>query len=154
MRLRQLLDEWLHGASFERRDDDRALCLAVADIDFFKNINDSYGHLAGDKVLKIIARELVSRLREKDFIGRYGGEEFVIIMPDTRPADAEHVLNKLRLAIAAIPFHFEERQIQITISFGVVEALREDSPETIFDRADKALYKAKENGRNRVHRDR
>jgi diguanylate cyclase len=154
LRLRQLLDEWLHGASFERRDDDRALCLAVADVDFFKNINDSYGHLAGDKVLKIIARELVSRLREKDFIGRYGGEEFVIIMPDTRPADAEHVLNKLRLAIAAIPFHFKERQIQITISFGVVEALREDSPETIFDRADKALYTAKENGRNRVHRDR
>jgi diguanylate cyclase len=154
LRLRQLLDEWLHGASFQRRDDDRALCLAVADVDFFKNINDSYGHLAGDKVLKIIAREMVSRLREKDFIGRYGGEEFVIIMPDTRPADAEHVLNKLRLAIAAIPFHFKERQIQITISFGVVEALREDSPETIFDRADKALYRAKENGRNRVHRDR
>ena len=154
LRLRQVLDEWLHGASFERRDDDRALCLAVADVDLFKKINDSYGHLAGDKVLKIIAREMVSRLREKDFIGRYGGEEFVIIMPDTRPADAEHVLNKLRLAVAAIPFHFKEQQIQITISFGVVEALREDSPETIFDRADKALYKAKENGRNRVQRDR
>ena len=154
LRLRQLMDEWLHGASFQRRDDDRALCLAVADVDFFKNINDSYGHLAGDKVLKIIAREMVSRLREKDFIGRYGGKVFVIIMPDTRPADAEHVLNKLRLAIAAIPFHFKERQIEITISFGVVEAVREDSPETIFDRADQALFRAKENGRNRVQRDR
>lgn len=154
LRLRQLLDAWLQGASYERRDDDRSLCLAVADVDFFKNINDSYGHLAGDKVLKIIAREMVSRLREKDFIGRYGGEEFVIVMPDTRPADAEHALNKLRLAVAAIPFHFKERQIQITISFGVVEAVREDTPETLFDRADKALYKAKENGRNRVHRDR
>jgi diguanylate cyclase len=154
LRLRQLMDEWLHGASFQRRDDDRALCLAVADVDFFKNINDSYGHLAGDKVLKIIAREMVSRLREKDFIGRYGGKVFVIIMPDTRPADAEHVLNKLRLAIAAIPFHFKERQIEITISFGVIEAVREDSPETIFDRADQALFRAKENGRNRVQRDR
>lgn len=154
LRLRQLLDAWLQGASYERRDDDRSLCLAVADVDFFKNINDSYGHLAGDKVLKIIAREMVSRLREKDFIGRYGGEEFVIVMPDTRPAGAEHALNKLRLAVAAIPFHFKERQIQITISFGVVEAVREDTPETLFDRADKALYKAKENGRNRVHRDR
>jgi diguanylate cyclase len=153
-RLRQLLDTWLQGASYERRDDDRSLCLAVADVDLFKNINDSYGHLAGDKVLKIIAREMVSRLREKDFIGRYGGEEFVIVMPDTRPADAEHALNKLRLAVAAIPFHFKERQIQITISFGVVEAERGDTPETLFDRADKALYKAKENGRNRVHRDR
>jgi len=154
LRLRQLFDTWLQGASCERRDDDRSLCLAVADVDFFKNINDSYGHLAGDKVLKIIAREMVSRLREKDFIGRYGGEEFVIVMPDTRPADAEHALNKLRLAVAAIPFHFKERQIQITISFGVVEAVREDTPETLFDRADKALYKAKENGRNQVHRDR
>ena len=153
-RVRQLLDNWLLGASHERRDEDRSLCLAVADVDFFKNINDSYGHLAGDKVLKIIARELVSRLRDKDFIGRYGGEEFVIIMPDTRPADAEHVLNKLRLAIAAIPFHFKERQIQITVSFGVVEAVRADSPDSLFERADKALYKAKENGRNRVHRDR
>lgn len=153
-RVRQLLDNWLVGASHERRDEDRSLCLAVADVDFFKNINDSYGHLAGDKVLKIIARELVSRLRDKDFIGRYGGEEFVIIMPDTRPADAEHVLNKLRLAIAAIPFHFKEQQIQITVSFGVVEAVREDSTDSLFERADKALYKAKENGRNRVHRDR
>ncbi|TFH75482.1 diguanylate cyclase [Gammaproteobacteria bacterium LSUCC0112] len=153
-RVRQLLDNWLRGASHERRDEDRSLCLAVADVDFFKNINDSYGHLAGDKVLKIIARELVSRLRDRDFIGRYGGEEFVIIMPDTRPADAEHVLNKLRLAIAAIPFHFKERQIQITVSFGVVEAVRADSPDSLFERADKALYKAKENGRNRVHRDR
>ena len=153
-RVRQLLDKWQQGASHERRDEDRSLCLAVADVDFFKNINDSYGHLAGDKVLKIIARELASRLRDKDFIGRYGGEEFVIIMPDTRPADAEHVLNKLRLAIAAIPFHFKERQIQITVSFGVVEAVREDSTDSLFERADKALYKAKENGRNRVHRER
>ncbi|MDP3516112.1 MAG: GGDEF domain-containing protein [Pseudohongiella sp.] len=153
-RVRQLLEKWQQGASHERRDEDRSLCLAVADVDFFKNINDSYGHLAGDKVLKIIARELASRLRDKDFIGRYGGEEFVVIMPDTRPADAEHVLNKLRLAIAAIPFHFKERQIQITVSFGVVEAVREDSTDSLFERADKALYKAKENGRNRVHRER
>ena len=154
LRMRQLLDAWLQGASDKRRDDDRSLCLAVADVDSFKNINDSYGHLAGDKVIKIIARAMLSRLREKDFIGRYGGEEFVIIMPDTRPADAEQVLNNLRLAVAAIPFHFKERQIQITISFGVVEAMREDNPETLFERADRALCKAKENGRNRVHRDR
>lgn len=151
-RLSLLLEIW--RASSTSSDDGRTLCLAVADVDFFKNINDSYGHLAGDKVLKIIARELVSRLREKDFIARYGGEEFVVIMPETRPADAEHVLNKLRLAIAAIPFHFKERQIQITLSFGVVAALPDDSVETLFERADRALYIAKANGRNKVQRER
>lgn len=152
-RLKLLLETWRPTAGTDD-DDGRTLCLAVADVDFFKNINDSYGHLAGDKVLKIIARELVSRLREKDFIARFGGEEFVVIMPDTRPADAEHVLNKLRLAIASIPFHFKERQIQITLSFGVVAARQDDSVETLFERADRALYTAKANGRNKVQRER
>ncbi|MBU2097682.1 MAG: GGDEF domain-containing protein, partial [Gammaproteobacteria bacterium] len=141
-RLKLLLETWRPFADDDSQDG-RTLCLAVADVDYFKNINDSYGHLAGDKVLKIIARELVSRLREKDFIARYGGEEFVVIMPDTRPADAEHVLNKLRQAVAAIPFHFKERQIQITLSFGVVAAQPTDSVETLFERADRALYIAK-----------
>lgn len=152
-RLLLLLETWRLSAD-NADEDGRTLCLAVADVDYFKNINDSYGHLAGDKVLKIIARELVSRLRETDFIARYGGEEFVVIMPDTRPADAEHALNKLRLAIAAIPFHFKERQIQITLSFGVVAALPDDSVETLFERADRALYLAKAGGRNKVQRER
>jgi diguanylate cyclase len=147
-----LLETWRTGARGGQEAGDKTLCLAVADVDKFKNINDSYGHLAGDKVLKIIARELVSRLRDSDFIARYGGEEFVIIMPDTRPADAEHTLNKLRLGVAAIPFHFKEQQIQITVSFGVVVAHQDDNIETLFERADQALYLAKANGRNRVQR--
>jgi diguanylate cyclase len=151
-RLRVLLEEWKAGASHERRQDDRSLCLAVADVDKFKLINDTYGHLAGDKVLKIIAKEFVSRLRETDFVARYGGEEFVIVMPDTRPADAEHALNKLREAIAAIPFHFKEQHIVITVSFGVVASTGDDTPETLFEKADRALYQAKTDGRNRVHR--
>ena len=148
-----LLETWRPIAN-QVEDGGKTLCLAVADVDFFKNINDSYGHLAGDKVLRIIARELVTRLRDNDFIARYGGEEFVVVMPDTRPADAEHVLNKLRLAIAAIPFHFKERQIQITLSIGMVAARDDDSTETFFDRADRALYIAKANGRNNVYRER
>ena len=152
--LRVSLDEWREGAGHERRDDDRAMCLAVADVDHFKSINDTYGHLAGDKVLKIISKELVSRLRDSDFVARYGGEEFVIIMPRTRPADAEHALNNVRDAIANIPFHFKERQLKITISFGVADAGHDDSAESLFERADGALYQAKADGRNRVHRHR
>lgn len=153
-RLRSILQEWRAGASQARRDDDRALCLAVADVDNFKQINDAYGHLAGDKVLKIISKEMVSRLRDNDFVARFGGEEFVVIMPNTRPADAEYALNKLREAIANIPFHFKERQLKITVSFGVSDAVYDDGPESLFDRADSALYKAKAAGRNRVFRHR
>lgn len=153
-RLRDVLESWHQGPALARRDHDRALCLAVADVDHFKNINDTYGHLAGDKVLKIISKELVTRLRDNDFVARYGGEEFVIIMPDTRPADAEHALNKLRQSIANIPFHFKEQHLEITVSFGMVDAVSGDTPESLFERADRALYKAKEDGRNRVHRDR
>src|SRR5690606_22076188 len=152
LRVNQLLEIWRNKAALGQTEDEQRLCLAVADVDFFKNINDSYGHLAGDKVLRIIARELVSRLREKDFVARYGGEEFVILLPETRPADAEHVLNKLRMAIASIPFHFKSHQIRITLSFGVVAAVPDDTVETLFARADKALYQAKQSGRNQVHR--
>ena len=151
-RIRILLDNWRNGAANQRRDDDRALCLAVADVDHFKRINDNYGHLAGDKVLKIVAREMAARLRDNDFVARYGGEEFVIILNDTRPADAEYVLNKIREAIQAIPFHFKDEKVEITLSFGLVAAERNDSPETVFERADQALYNAKQDGRNRVHR--
>jgi diguanylate cyclase len=151
-RLRDLLKNWQEGPALDRREDDRGLCLAVADVDHFKHINDTYGHLAGDKVLKIIAREMAARLRDKDFVARYGGEEFVILLPDTRPADAEHVLNKLREGISAIPFHFKETKVVITVSFGLVAACREDTAETLFERADNALYSAKQQGRNRVCR--
>ena len=151
-RIKVLLDAWREGPANERRGDDRALCLAVADVDHFKAINDTYGHLAGDKVLKIMAREMSARLRDKDFVARYGGEEFVIILPDTRPADAEHVLNKLREGIGSIPFHFKEVKVAITVSFGLVVATRDDTPDSVFERADQALYQAKDNGRNQVYR--
>lgn len=151
-RIRIMLDNWRKGAANQRRDDDRALCLAVADVDHFKRINDNYGHLAGDKVLKIVAREMAARLRENDFVARYGGEEFVIILSDTRPADAEYVLNKIREAIQAIPFHFKDEKVEITLSFGLVAAERNDTPESVFERADQALYKAKQDGRNQVYR--
>lgn len=126
------------------------LVVVVCDIDHFKSINDNYGHQAGDKVLRIIAKSLASRLRKTDFIARYGGEEFVILMPETQQPQAVKVIDSVREAIASCPFHFKERPVSITLSFGISECRAEDEPEHLFARADAALYKAKENGRNRV----
>lgn len=130
------------------------LCLAVVDVDHFKRINDNWGHLAGDKVLKIVAREMRTALEDSDFLARYGGEEFVIILPETRPADAEARLNKLRTAIEAIPFHFKEERIVVTVSCGVVAMKINETADSLFGRADKMLYQAKQEGRNLVIRQR
>lgn len=128
----------------------RELCLIICDVDHFKRINDTYGHLAGDKVLKVLAREISNRVRKSDFVARYGGEEFAIVMASTSLEDAERLTNKLRQAIEQCPFHFKEKQVQITMSFGVAACQPGDTPDLVFDRADKALYSAKEQGRNRV----
>jgi diguanylate cyclase len=127
----------------------RPLSMAVCDIDYFKKINDTYGHQAGDKVLKLIAKLISTRLRNVDFAARFGGEEFVILMPETEPNQAQSVLEKIRKVIGKTPFRFKESPVQITISFGIVGFTENDSVESAFERADKALYKAKEEGRNR-----
>ena len=134
--------------------------LVVADIDFFKKINDNYGHLSGDKVLQIIAKELRNRVRKTDFVARYGGEEFVIILPETDIDTATPVVEKVREMVGRLPFHFRDENIQITMSFGLIEfkdgCSAEDAKDVqqsiLFERADKALYRAKSNGRNRVER--
>ncbi len=128
----------------------KELCLIICDVDHFKRINDTYGHLAGDKVLKVLAREISNRVRKSDFVARYGGEEFAILMANTSLEDADRLTNKLRQAIEQCPFHFKEKQVQITMSFGVAAYQPGDTLELVFDRADKALYSAKEQGRNRV----
>ena len=126
------------------------LSLVVCDIDLFKRINDNYGHLAGDKVLKIIAKSLQVNLRDSDFIARFGGEEFVALMPETSKEEAKIVAEKLRKKIESSPFNFRKEPVQITVSFGISEFTENDSANDVFERADKALYKAKENGRNQV----
>ncbi len=127
----------------------RPLTLAICDIDYFKKINDSYGHQAGDKVLKLIAKVVSTRLRKVDFIARFGGEEFVLLMPETTAEQAFKVLDKIRSAVGNTPFRFKEDPVQITISFGMSAFVQEDTLESVFERADKALYKAKSEGRNR-----
>ena len=127
----------------------RPLTLAVCDIDNFKSINDNYGHLAGDKVLRIIAKTLRTRLRKADFIARYGGEEFVVLMPETDAAEALHALDNIRVAVANCPFHFREQPVTITVSVGLAEFTEGAEPDAVFERADSALYRAKQAGRNR-----
>ncbi|MBP5951112.1 diguanylate cyclase [Pseudomonas sp. P42] len=126
------------------------LSLAMLDLDHFKRINDNYGHLAGDKVLKIIATVLRKRLRGSDFIARFGGEEFVLLMPATPPAVGAKLLETLRAAIEACPFHFKGERVTITISMGLASFKPGEHSDLVLKRADQALYRAKNGGRNRV----
>ncbi|PKA70150.1 diguanylate cyclase [Pseudomonas baetica] len=126
------------------------LSLAMLDLDHFKRINDNYGHLAGDKVLKIIATVLRKRLRGSDFIARFGGEEFVLLLPATPPAVGAKLLETLRAAIEACPFHFKGERVTITISMGLASFKAGEHSDLVLKRADQALYRAKNAGRNRV----
>ncbi|KRP72765.1 MULTISPECIES: GGDEF domain-containing protein [Pseudomonas] len=127
-----------------------SLSLAMLDLDHFKRINDGYGHLAGDKVLKIIANVLSKRLRPSDFIARFGGEEFVLLMPDSTLADALAVAQVMRAAIEACPFHFKGEPVTITVSMGVAQFQPGERSDMALKRADEALYRAKAAGRNQV----
>lgn len=129
----------------------RPLTIAVFDIDHFKNINDTYGHQAGDRVIKVIARSIAKRLREVDFFCRYGGEEFVALMPETDSETALSVLEKVRDAVANAAFNYKDQPMSITLSVGLTEFKTNDNLEAAFERADQALYTAKANGRNRCH---
>jgi diguanylate cyclase len=125
------------------------LSLAVLDIDFFKKINDNYGHQTGDKVLKIVSSAVAKRLREVDFMARFGGEEFVLLLPETNADNALAMLNRIREALANAPFRYKDEKITITVSIGISEFKEGDDSETVFARADQALYDAKESGRNK-----
>jgi diguanylate cyclase len=127
------------------------LALLVWDVDRFKAINDTYGHKAGDKALKTIAQLLQSQLRKTDFLARYGGEEFIMLMPETPLRDARAVAEKLLAAVANSRFHYREQAVPISISCGLTEFCGQDTPETAFERADQAMYRAKQAGGNRCH---
>jgi diguanylate cyclase len=126
----------------------RPLSIAILDIDLFKKINDNYGHQAGDRVIKVIGQSIAKRLREVDFFCRYGGEEFVALMPETDSQTALDVLEKIRAAIANATFNYKEQPMTITLSVGVAQFEQADSLLNAFERADAALYKAKSSGRN------
>lgn len=128
------------------------LCVALCDIDYFKRINDRYGHLAGDYVLREVSQHITEQLRPFDLVGRYGGEEFLLIL-NAAKKDTLRLFERVRLSIENAVFSYAQQKIKVTISCGVTvfkPTLQEGESLILIDTADKALFSAKEGGRNRV----
>lgn len=126
----------------------RPVSVAMLDLDHFKNVNDSYGHAVGDKVIRALSQLLRQRLRKTDSIGRYGGEEFVAVLPDCASDAAKKLIETVRESFAALNFSAGETHFNVTVSVGIATAM--GPGENILEAADKALYKAKNGGRNCV----
>lgn len=137
------------------RRQNNPLCAMMIDIDFFKKVNDTYGHASGDAVLRGVASIIKSSLRESDIPSRYGGEEFAVLLPYSHLKEAKMVGERLRKAVekSPIPINIEGEEhesINVTISMGLAEFNNQETGEELFERADKALYEAKTTGRNKV----
>jgi diguanylate cyclase len=124
--------------------------VAIIDLDLFKRINDQFGHPVGDEVLRTFAITLSANVRAIDRLGRYGGEEFLLILPDTPCDQAVRTLDRLRSIVSEVDWTILSGMMNVTMSAGVSEVRREDSAEDILARADAALYRAKDAGRNQV----
>jgi len=127
-----------------------AFSFAILDIDHFKRVNDQFGHNAGDKALKIVAKMMTKNIRKTDFLFRIGGEEFVLLLPKTSLQNAQPLVEKIRLSVGDAGFHFKQEKVNISLSAGLTAINTGDNEESIYERADKALYQAKNNGRNQL----
>jgi diguanylate cyclase (GGDEF)-like protein len=130
------------------------LALVIFDIDNFKNVNDTFGHAAGDKVLAELAGHVRTSLRPSDIVGRYGGEEFVILLPHTSSESALRLVERIRESVASLTVRAGDDQVSVSISSGIAGLLgaeENDGLDRLLDRADRALYAAKEGGRNRTN---
>lgn len=140
----------LHGEISRCKRQKCTLSIALIDLDHFKNINDTYGHQTGDEVLKMFAKLLTDTTRNYDLACRYGGEEFLVVMPGTCLDDAKQVILRLQDKLRAIRVETKNRDIQVNFSGGVSEFTRKESLDSFIARADKLLYDAKNSGRNRI----
>ena len=138
------------GALVRSRRSGKPVSIALGDLDHFKEVNDRYGHAAGDEVLKTVAAAIRASLRGQDMAARWGGEEFILLLPDTPKEGALHVAESIRRAIASLPMEYDGHAIGITASLGVAEHWTGRNLEETIAHADAALYRAKEEGRNRV----
>ncbi len=126
-----------------------AFCICMVDIDFFKQVNDTYGHLPGDEVLRNVATAASKALRQLDFFGRYGGEEFIMVLTDTALEGAMVTAERVRQRVEQLQFAAIDPELRITVSIGVAEHVRRADSAATLKSADEALYRAKEGGRNR-----
>ena len=139
----------LQQACRRAKENNTQVCFAMVDIDFFKKVNDNYGHPVGDKVISALSLFLKQRLRKTDSIGRYGGEEFAVILPDTKGSDALHVMNDIREVFSQLEHSAADTEFKVSFSCGVC-SFTGDNSDSIIEQADEALYEAKRQGRNNV----
>lgn len=147
---RRGLDDMFAKEMARTRRHDSSLCVGLLDIDNFKKLNDSLGHTAGDQALIHLATVCRQTLRPQDSIARYGGEEFIILLPDTNLTEATHALTRLQRELTKRFFLHDNEKVLITFSAGVTELLAEDDQTSVVNRADTAMYQAKQSGKNRV----
>ncbi len=152
---RKAFDAALEQAILSSRDNKTPFSVLVADIDHFKKFNDSHGHLVGDKVLRFVASTLKRCTKGRDMVARFGGEEFAVILPQTSLSGAHAVAEQIRRTVSAGKLRKksdDEVYGNVTISIGATQFYASDMPSTLIDRADRALYRAKNRGRNRVEK--
>ena len=148
---RNIMDRLTEELQIHRRKK-RPLALALLDVDHFKQVNDNFGHHTGDMILREMAQLVSGMLRDYDAIGRYGGEEFLIVLPETNGEQAFRVADRLREAVQQHTFVVDDRACRVTVSLGLAAKDDEGTPdiEDLFKEADRCLYQAKESGRNRT----
>lgn len=147
---RVAIQDLLDKAMSETPNATQPLWVMMADLDYFKRINDTHGHLVGDSVLREVAQRLRAAVRDIDTVGRYGGEEFLVVLSKASQRVAQDIAERIRLRVAGSPIKVYHVTINVTISIGLTEARSYDTATTLVERADRALYSAKEQGRNRV----
>jgi diguanylate cyclase (GGDEF)-like protein len=148
---RRYFDEALEREFNRSRRYDRSLSLIALDIDHFKRVNDTHGHLAGDNLLRQIATAIKPRLRREDIFARTGGEEFGILLPEIVLSGAKTIADKVRRIVESSPLRVEQQLVPVTVSVGCAQLVEDDhAPEDLYKRADLRLYDAKQGGRNRV----
>lgn len=138
---------------FERDDQNKVYCVAMVDVDHFKLVNDNHGHQVGDDVLVALGKLMSNAMADDIYIGRWGGEEFLVLLPEKNQQEAHAVMEKLRLAIEQLTFNFQENQLSTSVSIGLSQYRRGDTLDSLLTRADDALYAAKSLGRNQISLD-
>lgn len=144
------MDAYLKHQTLVSERHKNPMSLIMLDIDLFKSVNDTFGHVIGDVVLRAVANAIVKCTRDSDVVFRYGGEEFVVVLTNTEGAGADFLAERIRQSVAALDIDVLANHTSITVSAGVAQFRAGDCPTSIVSRADERLYVAKDLGRNRV----